>query len=76
METIGACDSEDIININYNDEKTSNSTHRCAEKLAEGAIFSPACKKSFDAELTAVFELVKHIGHLTTRTTSSSRRNG
>ena len=54
------------IDFNYYND-FSNSSYHCAEKLAEGAMFLPACRSSFEAELIAVRQLTMHIGHLMTR---------
>ena len=60
-EEICPCSTFDI---NYYDNKFSNSLDRCAEKLAEGSIFLPACRSSFEAELEAVHQLTLHVSSL------------
>lgn len=69
---ISACDSDNL-NINYYDDvfsifpKLSKDVFYSVDKVAEGAIFLPACCSSFDAELRVVHELIQHVNHLVTR---------
>ena len=50
----GGSESPSIINL-------CDSSHRCAEKPAEGVFFLPTCRSSYEAELVAVSQLIMHV---------------